>query len=73
MKYSVKLSKEIKSLVEKYNGTVVSEDVQLLESEIDWEYKNNQTRHSDLDKGHIAALSADIKARGLKRGGKVKK
>ena len=66
MKYSVKLSKEIKSLVEKYNGTVVSEDVQLLESEIDWEYKNNQTRHSDLDKGHIAALSADIKARGLK-------
>ena len=65
MKYNNNLNKDIKSLIEKYNGKIVTEDLHLMEDEIDWDNKTNQTRDGDLDRGHIAALSADIKARGL--------
>ena len=65
MKYNKKLNNDIKSLLSKTNGTLVKEDLLVLPNEVNWEYKDNQTREGDLDKGHLASLSADIQSRGL--------
>jgi hypothetical protein len=65
MKYSKTISEETKALILENNGEVINEDLRLLPSQINWNYKDNQTRSGDLDLGHKAALSADIKSRGL--------
>lgn len=65
MKYSKTISEETKDLILENNGEVINEDLQLLPSQIDWNFKGNQTRSGDLDLGHKASLSADIKSRGL--------
>ena len=65
MKYSKTISEKTKNLILENNGEVVNEDLQLLPSQINWNYKGNQTRAGDLDLGHKAKLSADIKSRGL--------
>ena len=65
MKYNKTLNDDVKSWLSKTNGTLVKEDLLVLPNEVDWEYKDNQTREGDLDKGHLASLSADIKSRGL--------
>tara|TARA_B100001093_G_scaffold480263_1_gene509974 strand:+ start:1066 stop:2097 length:1032 start_codon:yes stop_codon:yes gene_type:complete len=47
------------------NGKIISEATGLLVNQVAWENKNNQTRSGDLDVGHIASLTLDIKDRGL--------
>jgi len=64
MKYK-KINKETMVLIENYSGKVINKEVKLLISEIDWDDRKNQTRDSDLDRGHIAALQSDIASRGL--------
>tara|TARA_R100000030_G_C3236988_1_gene119685 strand:- start:92 stop:1111 length:1020 start_codon:yes stop_codon:yes gene_type:complete len=65
MKYNKNLNNGIKSLLSKTNGKLVKEDLLVLPSEVDWNYKSNQTRDGDLDKGHLASLTADINSRGI--------
>lgn len=65
MKYPKTISEETKDLILENNGELINENLHLLPSQINWNYKGNQTRSGDLDLGHKAALSADIKSRGL--------
>ena len=65
MKYSKTISMETKNLILENNGKVINEDLLLTPDQINWAFKDNQTRSGDLDLGHKAALSADIMSRGL--------
>ncbi len=64
MKYK-KINKETIVLIEKHSGKIINKEVKLLISEIDWEDRRNQTRATDLDRGHLASLQSDIASRGL--------
>lgn len=66
MKFNKTIDNEIKKLILSNSGEIVSESEEILECQIAWDVKENQTRDSDLDRGHIAQLLMDIKSRGLK-------
>ena len=74
MKFNKFLNKETTLLIKKHNGSILAGDksrnmscIELCPTQINWSNKENQTRDSDLDKGHLSALSSDIASRGLKK------
>ena len=65
MNYKNSIHPDVIKLLEENNGRILNGDYLLTETQINWDHKGNQTRQSDQDMGHIAALCYDIKARGL--------